>query len=95
MQNCFFRIVTECAAMVLLPLAADNGKTVITSVPEVASLEIRTENQNLLHLVAESPRSASKLTIRPGIFSVRKGGRYFVDFVNAVPYEVTAERTAN
>ena len=95
MQNCFFKTMAGCTAMVFLPLAAaefNNGQTVITSIPEVTSLEIRTENQNLLHLVAESPQSASKLTIRPGIFPVRKGGRYFVDFVNAVPYEVTAEK---
>ena len=68
------------------------GKTSITAVPEIFSLEIRTENENLLHLVAESPGRTSAVTIRPAVFPIRKGNRYCVDFVNAVPYEVTAEK---
>ena len=67
-------------------------KTVVSAKPEVGDLTVFSEKKNLLHLVAESPNAVSKLTIRPVIFSVRKGERYFVDFSNAVPYVVTAQK---
>ena len=68
------------------------AQTVVTGEPAVTCLEIRAENEKLLHLVAESHHSASKLTVRPSVFPVVKGKRYFVDFSNAIPYEVTAEK---
>ena len=67
-------------------------KTTIVGVPELTEMEICTENEQLLHLVAESPQAPSRLTIRPGILPVGKGQRFLVDFSNAVPYEVTAEK---
>ena len=67
-------------------------KTVIEAKPAVSELTVFNEKKDLLHVVAESPASVSKLTIRPVTFSVRKGKRYFVYFPNAVPYEVTAEK---